>query len=152
KMKRCVIIIGLIATSIIYTTSCQKSAFDEYYRDPSKVTEATVERQFSGMIYSYRQLIIPDYGNIFVTLRPTVFRYLHILGWINETNQLVPGGAAIEDRWTRYYEGLAQFKELENIYNNSVAVEQEEKRIFYLAAKVLFYDQTQQTVDLHGDI
>jgi len=143
---------GLIAASIIYTTSCQKSAFDEYYRDPSKVIEATVERQFSGMIYSYRQLIVPDYGNIFVTLRPTLFRYLHISGWINEANQLVPGGAAIEDRWTRYYEGLAQFKELENIYNNSVAVEQEEKRIFYLAAKVLFYDQTQQTVDVHGDI
>lgn len=151
-MKRYFIIIGLITASLVYTTSCQKSAFDEYYRDPSKVTEATVERQFSGMIYSYRQLIIPDYGNIFVTLRPTVFRYLHISGWINEANQLVPGGAAIEDRWTRYYEGLAQFKELENIYNNSVAVEQEEKRIFYLAAKVLFYDQTQQTVDLHGDI
>src|SRR5690606_9993887 len=93
-----------------------------------------------------------DYGNLFVTLRPTIFRYLHIAGWINEANHLVPGGAAIEDRWTRYYEGLAQFKELENIYNKSVAVEQEEKRIFYLAAKVLFYDQTQQTVDLHGDI
>ncbi len=151
-MKRYLIFMGLSVASIIYTTSCQKSAFDDYYRDPSKVTEATVERQFSGMIYSYRQLIVPDYGNLFVTLRPTIFRYLHISGWVNEANHLVPGGAAIEDRWTRYYEGLAQFKELENIYRKSVAVEQEEKRIFYLAAKVLFYDQTQQTVDLHGDI
>lgn len=151
-MKRFMMLMGLSVASTIYTTSCQKSAFDDYYRDPSKVTEATVERQFSGMIYSYRQLVVPDYGNLFITLRPTVFRYLHISGWINEANHLVPGGAAIEDRWTRYYEGLAQFKELENIYNNSVAVEQEEKRIFYLAAKVLFYDQTQQTVDLHGDI
>lgn len=151
-MKRYLIFVGLSLASIIYTTSCQKSAFDDYYRDPSKVTEATVERLFSGMIYSYRQLIVPDYRNIFVTLRPTVFRYLHISGWFNEANHLVPGGAAIEDRWSRYYEGLAQFKELENAYNNSVPVEQEEKRIFYLAAKVVFYDQTQQTVDLHGDI
>src|SRR5690606_38912120 len=84
--------------------------------------------------------------------RPTIFRYLHITGWENEENQLLPGGAAIEDRWTRYYEGLAQYRELETIYNNSVAVEQEEKRIFLLAAKVLFYDQTQQIVDLHGNI
>src|SRR5690606_36479186 len=38
------------------------------------------------------------------------------------------------------------------IYNNSVPIEQEEKRVFFLAAKVLFYDQTQQIVDLHGDI
>src|SRR5690606_14875054 len=151
-MKRYLIFVGLSIASIIYTASCQKSAFDDYYRDPSKVTEVTVERLFSGMIYSYRQLIIPEYRNLFVTLRPTVFRYLHIAGWINEANQLLPGGAAIEDRWTRYYEGLAQFRELETAYNNSVAVAQEEKRIFYLAAKVVFYDQTQQTVDVHGEI
>lgn len=151
-MKRYFLAMGLCAASLIYTTSCKKSSFDEVYRDPSKVTEVTVERQFTGMIYSYRQLIVPEYRNLFVTLRPTIFRYLHIAGWINEQNHLLPGGAAIEDRWTRYYEGLAQYRQLETLYNNSLDAEKEEKRIFFLAAKVLFYDQTQQTVDLHGDI
>lgn len=151
-MKRHFLIMGLSLASLIYTNSCQKSSFDENYRDPSKVTEVTVERQFSGMIYSYRQLIVPEYRNLFVTLRPTIFRYLHTLGWINEQNNLLPGGAAIEDRWSRYYEGLAQFRTLEDAYNNSIEIEQQEKRIFFLAAKILFYDQTQQTVDLHGDI
>lgn len=151
-MKRYFLTMGLCVASLIYTTSCKKSSFDEFYRDPSKVTEVTVERQFTGMIYSYRQLIVPDYRNLFVTLRPTIFRYLHISGWFNEPNHLVPGGAAIEDRWSRYYEGLAQYRELETTYNNSVDAEKAEKRIFFLAAKVLFYDQTQQTVDLHGDI
>jgi hypothetical protein len=151
-MKRYFLAMGLCVASLIYTTSCKKSSFDEVYRDPSKVTEVTVERQFTGMIYSYRQLIVPEYRNLFVTLRPTIFRYLHIAGWINEQNHLLPGGAAIEDRWTRYYEGLAQYRELETIYNKSLDAEKEEKRIFFIAAKVLFYDQTQQTVDLHGDI
>ena len=145
-MKRYLIIIGLSIATILCTTTCQKNAFDDYYRNPSTVTEATVERLFSGMIFNYRQLIVPEYRNLFVTLRPTVFRYLHITGWINEANQLLPGGAAIEDRWARYYEGLAQYRELETLYNQSVDVEQEEKRIFFLAAKVLFYDQTQQNV------
>jgi len=152
-MKRHAFIAGLAFASLtIYTSSCQKSSFDDFYRNPSKVTEVTVERQFSGMIYGFRQLIIPDYRNIFVTLRPTIFRYLHITGWINGANDLLPGGAAIEDRWSRYYEGLAQFRELETVYNNSPDIEKQEKRIFFLAAKVLFYDQTQQTVDLFGDI
>lgn len=150
-MKKYILILGLCATSVMYS-SCKKSSFDELYRDPSKVTEATVERQFTGMIYSYRQLMVPDYRNIFVTLRPTLFRYMHVTGWINESNHLLPGAAAIEDRWTRYYEGLAQYKELENIYNKSIDVEKEEKKIFFLAAQMLFFDQTQQTVDLHGDI
>jgi len=151
-MKRYFLAMGLCAASLIYATSCKKSSFDEMYRDPSKVTEITVERQFTGMIYSFRQLTVPDYGNLFVTLRPTIFRYLHITGWINEQNQLLPGAAAVEDRWTRYYEGLAQYRELETLYNNSIDVEKEEKKIFYLAAKILFYDQTEQTVDLYGDI
>lgn len=151
-MKNYSIIMGLCLASLAYTTSCKKSAFDEVYRDPSKVTEVTVERQFTGMIYGFRQLTVPDYRNLFVTLRPTIFRYLHITGWINEPNQLLPGGAAIEDRWTRYYEGLAQFRELENAFEKSLEIEKEEKKIFYLAAKVFFYDQTQQTIDLHGDI
>lgn len=151
-MKRHLLILGLCIASLTYTSSCKKSSFDENYRDPSKVTEVTVERQFTGMIYSYRQLIVPEYRNLFVTLRPTIFRYLHTLGWINEQNNLLPGGAAIEDRWSRYYEGLAQFRTLEDAYNKSITIEQEEKRIFFLAAKILFYDQTQQTVDLHGDI
>lgn len=151
-MKRYFLAMGLCAASLIYTTACKKSSFDEVYRDPSKVTEVTVERQFTGMIYSYRQLIVPEYRNLFVTLRPTIFRYLHIAGWINEQNHLLPGGAAIEDRWSRYYEGLAQYRELETVYNKSIDAEKEEKRIFFIAAKVLFYDQTQQTVDLHGDI
>lgn len=151
-MKRFFLALGLCTASFIYTTSCKKSSFDEVYRDPSKVTEVTVERQFTGMIYSYRQLIVPEYRNLFVTLRPTIFRYLHISGWFNEPNHLLPGGAAIEDRWSRFYEGLAQYRELETVYNNSVDAEKAEKRIFFLAAKVVFYDQTQQTVDLHGDI
>jgi len=151
-MKRYFLAMGLCTASLIYTTSCKKSSFDEVYRDPSKVTEVTVERQFTGMIYGYRQLTVPDYRNLFVTLRPTIFRYLHVSGWFNEPNHLLPGGAAIEDRWTRYYEGLAQYRELETVYNKSVDAEKAEKRIFFLAAKVLFYDQTQQTVDLHGDI
>ena len=151
-MKRYFLIMGLGIASLIYTSSCKKSDFDELYRDPSKVTEITIERQFTGVIYSYRQLVVPDYRNLFVTLRPTIFRYLHTTGWINEQNHLLPGAAAIEDRWTRYYEGLAQYRELETAYNKSIDVEKEEKKIFFLAAKVLFYDQTQQTVDLHGDI
>lgn len=151
-MKKKFLFMGLMACALIYTSSCKKEDFNERYRNPSKVTEVTVERQFTGMIYSYRQLIVPEYRNLFVTLRPTVFRYLHITGWINEQNQLLPGAAAIEDRWSRYYEGLAQYRELEHVYNNSIDVEKEEKKIFMYAAKILFYDQTQQTVDVHGDI
>ncbi|MGV3764302.1 SusD/RagB family nutrient-binding outer membrane lipoprotein [Parapedobacter sp.] len=151
-MKKYLIILGVFTVSSSIMTSCKKSSFDDFYRDPSKVTEVTVDKQFAGMLYSYRELVVPSYWNYFVILRTTANRYIQATGWANEPNQLTPGAAAISDRWGTYYSGLAQFKELENVYNNAPTEEQQEKRIFYLAAKIFFYDQTQQIVDLHGDI
>lgn len=127
-------------------------SFDEVYRDPSLVTETTIEKQFAGLQYNFREFVVPTYRNYFVTLAPTIHRYIQTIGWSNTANQLTPGMAAIDDRWTRYYQGLAQFRELEKVYNAAPDVEQVDKKIFYLAAKIFFYDQTQQQVDLHGDI
>ncbi|WDF68196.1 SusD/RagB family nutrient-binding outer membrane lipoprotein [Sphingobacterium oryzagri] len=145
-------IIGAFLVALTTFNSCQKEAFDESYRDPSKVVSTTVERQFTGVIYGFRQLMVPDYRNYFVTVMPTIARYTQINGWANGENQLTPGAAAIEDRWNRYYEGLAQFRELEKVFNASDAIVQENTKVFMLTAKVLFYDQTQQIVDLHGSI
>ncbi|WP_164126267.1 SusD/RagB family nutrient-binding outer membrane lipoprotein [Sphingobacterium luzhongxinii] len=153
KIKKNLVVSALcIASLTTISTSCKKETFDNYYRDPSKVTETTLEKNFTGMIYTYREFIIPTYRNYFVTMSPTIHRYLQTYGWANTENQLTPGMAAINDRWERYYAGLAQFREVENQYNIAPEAEKTSKKIFYLAAKILFYDQTQQQVDLFGSI
>ena len=143
---------GLCAAALSTITSCKKSSFEENYNDPSKGAQTTIEKQFTGMIYDFRALIIPTYGNYFVTLRPTINLYIQNLGSINQANQLIPGSAAIEERWNKYYAGLAQYKEFLRLYEAQDDKEKEEKRIMLFAAKVIFYDQTQQMVDLVGDI
>lgn len=143
---------GLCAASLTTITSCKKESFDEVYRDPSKVTTTSIEKQFSGLQYTFRELVIPTYRNYFVTLAPTIHRYTQVIGWVNSENQLNPGAAAIIDRWERYYAGLAQFRELEKVYNNAPETEKNDKKIFLLAAKIFFYDQTEQHVDLHGSV
>lgn len=104
------------------------------------------------MIYDFRALIIPTYGNYFITLRPTINLYIQNLGSINQANQLIPGSAATEERWNKYYAGLAQYKEFFRLYDALSAEDKLQKKAMALAAKVLFYDQTQQMVDLVGDI
>ncbi|MFD1768592.1 SusD/RagB family nutrient-binding outer membrane lipoprotein [Sphingobacterium suaedae] len=137
---------------MILSNSCQKQSFDELYRDPSKAEETTVDKQYAGIVYAMRELVVPSYWNYFVILRTTNLRYLQLVGWANEPNHLVPGAAATQDRWRMFYEGLAQFRAFEDVYNASPDVEKQERRIFYLTAKIFFYDQTQKVVDLHGDI
>lgn len=146
------LLFGLCSSSMLSITSCKKSSFEELYTDPGKVGESTVEKQFTGITYAYRELIVPSYWNYFVILRSSAIRYVQATGWANETNQLNPGGASVQDRWNTYYAGLAQFKEFEKIYNKLSDSDKASKKIFYDAAKVLFYNQTHQVVDLHGDI
>lgn len=152
-MKKFFIIVGLISASFTtFLTSCKQESFDDFYRDPSTTTETTIDKQFAGITYDFRELIFPSYWNYFVILRTTANRYIQAVGWQNEPNQLLPGAAAVQDRWATYYKGLAQFKEFERVFAATSEIEQEQSRIFYIAAKVLFYDQTQQMVDLYGNI
>jgi len=146
------LLFGLCSSSMLAITSCKKSSFEELYTDPGKVGESTVEKQFAGITYAYRELIVPSYWNYFVILRSSAIRYVQATGWANETNQLNPGGASVQDRWNTYYAGLAQFREFEKLYASLSEVDKTAKKIFYDAAKVLFYNQTHQVVDLHGDI
>lgn len=152
KTTKLFVIAGLLTASLSTITSCKKGDFDSDYRDPSKVTEATIEKQFAGIQYGFIELVVPTYRNYFVTLSPTIHRYVQTIGWANATDHLTPGMAAINDRWERYYKGLAQFKEFEKIYNASPDAEKQLKKVFYLTSKIFFYDLTQQQVDLHGDI
>lgn len=142
----------LCTTGITSITSCKKSDFADNFKDPGKLSSSTVEKQYTGITYSFRELVVPSYWNYFVILRSTAIRNVQATGWANETNQLAPGGASIQDRWNTFYAGLAQFRELEKIYNSLPTDEKESKKVFYLTAKIFFYDQTQQVVDLHGSI
>ncbi|MGG5902028.1 SusD/RagB family nutrient-binding outer membrane lipoprotein [Sphingobacterium daejeonense] len=152
KLNKYFLLVGLASLSLSTFNSCKKEDFSDYYTDPGKIDESIIEKQFTGITYAYRELIMPSYWNYFVILRSTANRYIQATGWANETNQLTPGGASIQDRWSTYYSGLAQFREFEKLYAVQSEEDKANKTIFYQAAKILFYNQTHQVVDLHGDI
>jgi hypothetical protein len=74
------------------------------------------------------------------------------MGWINSKDQFIPPAAAMDWRWNEYYSLVTQFRVMESLYGKLEAANQEEYKIFMIAAKIFFYDQTQQMVDLFGDI
>lgn len=146
------ILLILITAFAVSFTACNKDDFEEVYADPSKVSNTSVEKQFSGFLASNRWYVLPDYWNYFVVQRTTVNRYVQAVGWVNSSNQYVPGIAGISDRWNNYYNFLAQYREFENVYSKLSADDQADRRIFMIAATIYFYDHTQKVVDLHGDI
>lgn len=153
----------LITTAVtcIGFTACKKSDFADSYTDPSKVAEATVERQFAGVITSYtwtntdkgqHGYIVPQYWNYFVILRGTLLRYVQATGWANDNNQYVPGAASVGDYWKDYFYMLAQYRTLQDLYAKLPAVDQQLSRIYMITASIFVYDQTQKMIDLYGDI
>lgn len=132
--------------------SCQKADFQDSYTDPSKISKTTVEKSYAGFLASNRWYVLPDYWNYFVVLRTTVTRYTQAVGWINSSNQYVPGFAGIDSRWDNFYNFLAQFREVEKIYGELSAADQTDRRIYMITSKIYLYDHTQKVVDIHGDI
>ena len=149
-MKKLSIILGIVMATAI--SGCTEADFSENYANPSKVSTATVEKQFAGMLVANKDYVLPAYWNYFVVLRTTLTRYTQAVGWINTANQYVPGEAGIGGRWGNYYDFLAQYRELEKIYNNLSPEEQADLRVYMLTATIYLYDHTQRVVDLHGDI
>ena len=142
----------LVAGLLLGTMSCQESEFTKRYADPAKIAETTVEKQYTGFLYSNIDYVVPAYGNYFVTLRTSILHYVQATGWPNESGQYVPGSSGVESVWYNYYTFLAQYRELQKVYAALAPEKQTDRKIFMLTATVYFYDYTQRMVDLFGAI
>lgn len=145
-------IILILISAMMVVTACNHADFEEAYPDPSKISNSTVEKQFSGFLQTNREYVVPSYWNYFVVYRITANRYTQAIGWVNATNQYVPGGGAVNDRWNNFYSFVSQYREIQNIYNNLPEADQSDRRIYMIAATIYLYDAAQKVVDLHGDI
>ena len=150
-MKKIFIILAIAVFGLI--SSCKKSEFADAYPNPAKISSTNVEKQFAGFMVSNQDYVIPNYWNYFVVLRTTIDHYTQATGWQNTGGgQYVPGAASIGAIWGSYYGFLAQYRELENVFNKQSADDQKLNRIYMLAATIYLYDHTEKNVDLHGDI
>lgn len=142
----------ILISALMVVTACTKADFEDAYSDPSKISKTTVEKQFTGFLQANLDYVVPKYWNYFVVLRITANRWTQSVGWVNSNNQYVPGGGAIENRWSNYYNFLAQYREMERIYDGLSDDDKADRRIYMIAAAIYFYDHTQRVIDLHGDI
>ena len=142
----------ILLSVMLVATACTTSDFEEAYPDPSKISFSTVEKQFTGFLQANKDYVVPSYWNYFVVYRITANRYNQVVGWVNATNQYVPGGGAVNDRWGNFYGFLAQYREIQKIYEGLSDDDKADRRIYMIAATIYLYDAAQKVVDLHGDI
>jgi len=142
--------ISVVAATVFFG-SCAQSDFEDAYKDPSTVTTTNVPKQFSGFMKINFEDVIPSYWNYYTVLRSTSLTYTQAHGFLNGTGRYIPG-AAVTDRWKRYYNFITQFRELEKVMASLPAAEQTENRIYTITSTIYLYDHTQKMVDNFGDI
>lgn len=149
-MKKLLFIFSILLTLVV--SSCQLSDFESAYPNPAKISNTTVEKQFTGFLNANKWYVLPDYWNYFVVLRPTLNRYNQAVGWVNGISQYIPGGGLIANRWDNFYGFVAQYREFEKVYGKLSQADQTDYRIYKITSGIYFYDHVQKMVDLHGDI
>ena len=140
-----------LATAAIFLGSCADENFYDAYRDPSKIVQTTVPKQFAGFMKINFEDVIPSYWNYYTVLRSTSLTYTQGHGFTNLTGRYVPG-PAVNDRWNRYYKFLAQYRELEKVMGALSPAEQAESRVYAVTSTIYLYDHTSKMIDNFGDI
>ncbi|HVZ57939.1 MAG TPA: SusD/RagB family nutrient-binding outer membrane lipoprotein [Chitinophagaceae bacterium] len=138
--------------SLLLLGSCTKKQFADDYTNPASVATTTVDRQFAGFMSSNLNYVMYHYWDYFVVYQNTLIPWSQTAATLNTTGRFLPGAAAINDVWGTYYGFMAQYKELLRVYNGLSAQDQQNNRIFIIAATIYYYDFTQKVVDLWGAI
>ncbi|RAJ02581.1 SusD-like starch-binding protein associating with outer membrane [Chitinophaga skermanii] len=151
-MKKNLFIISLAAFGMSTLAACTKSDFSSNFNDPEKTEVASTEGLFKGLFANDR--IKPAYWNIFTFLRPQSAVYTQTIGYTNSLNVYTQNTAYGQDRWSDYYTNtLARYRAMEANYAKYTSPSDiRGYNIFMQVGKVVLYDQTQQMVDLWGDI
>lgn len=140
-----------LATAAIFLGSCSDDDFADAYRNPATVVKTNVPKQFAGFMKINYEDVLPAYWNYFTVIRTTSLSYTQGHGFTNTQGRYIPG-AAVNDRWNRYYKFITQYRELEAVMAALPAAEQTENRIYTIASTIYLFDHTSKMIDNFGDI
>lgn len=159
--KQAKYIISLLLLFAVTISSCGKK-LAELYDDPDQTVKPSMEKFFTEMLNNNR--VRPSYWNVRTFIAMHTGIYTQSLGYLNYTTSYQQNAGYTQDRWNDFYrpsnsidggEGgiMAHYRLIESLYEAITDNDQKANAsVFYMAAKVVMYDQASQIVDLWGDI
>ncbi|MDR3129156.1 MAG: SusD/RagB family nutrient-binding outer membrane lipoprotein [Tannerellaceae bacterium] len=145
--------IFLASASLCLFTNCSDADFSDKYADPSKTSEVSCEKLMTGVFYAGKTFTTPEYWRIFTFDFQFLGRCAQTVGFINEKGRYAGGGETyFNDRWTHFYNTLAQYRLLEHTFNNLPEEKKDNYEIFVILSQIFLYEQLQEIIDLFGDV
>ncbi|HLK28700.1 MAG TPA: SusD/RagB family nutrient-binding outer membrane lipoprotein [Puia sp.] len=150
-MKKNIFYLAVFCSSLLIINSCKKKLSDDYL-NPESTTTASVDKLFTTMLTNPR--IHPTYYDYATFVTGVTAKYSQMIGIVTDRQMYVPSPSYSGSRWSDYYAGgiVNQYFEMLKNYNKIPESQQGDHYIFMQLAKIIYYDQTAQIIDLWGDI
>jgi hypothetical protein len=142
----------LLLAGVLLITGCKKSLFSDNFNNPEKAVTADIPRLYAGLFR--HEKVMPRYWNLYTFHVPVLGIYSQTSGYTSINKVYEQPTNYTGNRWTYFYtHDVAIFRELEKYYNQlGTEAEKEGYQLFLETARIFFYDQTTQIVDMWGDI
>ena len=155
NMKK-IITFALGVVTAMSITSCSDEAYTEKYNNPSKTTTVSCDKLFTGVVWTGRTYGMQSYWGLCTfqigqigCYAQTCSHFLNDADYDGANANYIGYG---NDRWTNFYEDLAQYKLMRHTFSSLSEADKSENQLFMDCATVWMYDQIGKAVDLWGDI
>ncbi|WP_158286603.1 SusD/RagB family nutrient-binding outer membrane lipoprotein [Chitinophaga sp. S165] len=165
-MKKLIINISCLIGLVLGIAGCS-SQLDDYYVDPDKTTNPTIEKLFSGILENNR--IRPQYWEIRTMSATIAGAYCQTATIDNSAeDRYFQNAGHVEGFWNDFYRPsnqssnpadyntgngvMAQYRTMQRLYGVLPLDERPNVQVFMMAGRALLLDQTAQMIDLFGDI
>ena len=151
-MKKFIINVSVIALAGLAFSGCKKKDLSDNYYNPEKAVTADIPRLYAGLFYNEK--VLPRYWNLYTFQIPVMGTYSQTAGYINGKGVYEQPTNYTGNRWDYFYTNtVAQYREIEKYYNKlGTDAEKAGYQLFLETARIFFYDQATQMVDMWGDI
>lgn len=150
------ILTGIIISAVMLTgmIACQNKV-DEEYLNPERTSVPSIGKFFTKILDNDR--VRPSYWNIrtFLVMQPGL--YTQSVSYENSNKRYLQQSSYISDFWRDYYTPtgsgiVAHLREMEKTYALLSDADKANADVYMNAARIVYYDQTSQLVDIWGDI
>lgn len=151
-MKKILTLIIGVATAFSMN-SCSDDDYTSKYDNPSQTPTASCDKLMTGVFYAGKDYTYNAYYRMFTWDNGIIGKYAQTIGFTNSPGSMYAASDSYANsRWENFYKVLAQFRALQNVYEQESESKQNDDKIFLDLAEIFVYDHLAQIIDIWGDV
>lgn len=138
--------------ALLSTFSCSDDKFSDQYQNPEQAQSVTCPGVMVGLWQACNTWMNPVYYRYYVS-STTSGRFSGVIGHTNDKGRFTGAGTTyFNERWKNFYTTLAQYRLLEQTYNNLTDKEKEDNEIFLHLGRTVLEEQLYEVLSLWGSL